>query len=113
MFSKFILTSFFLIGLLISVPAVASDSIEQCLAEHETCSKACLEKDTAGSQAACVAQCGLAEAQCAGNIGLKTGEPYIRDKIEELEGFMKRFLDDFLPENDTQSQPDHPNHTDT
>lgn len=113
MFSKVKFSFFLLSTLLLSAPVWAADSIEACLAEHENCVDICLEKESVGSKAACIAQCGVSEAKCAGELGLKTSEPIIRDKIEELEGFMKRFMDDFLPKTDPQPEPARPNHTDT
>lgn len=91
----FILASVFL-G--VSSGAQAKGELDQCLQAHETCVSTCEEKETLGAKSACVAQCAVSQAQCAGEVGLKTGEPYILDKIEELEGFIENFLKDFLPD---------------
>lgn len=93
-FKTFILATAFLGA---ATTAEAKGELDQCLVTHESCIATCMEKDTLGSKSACVAQCGVSEAQCAGEIGLKTGEPYILDKIEEMEGLIERFLEDFMP----------------
>ncbi|MDV7338333.1 hypothetical protein RYZ26_01910 [Terasakiella sp. A23] len=83
--------------ILFANPAYAETALETCVNDHHRCTSTCFETGSKGSQAACVAKCAASEAQCAGEIGLKTGEPFIREKVEELEGFMKRFFEDVIP----------------
>ncbi|WP_028880801.1 hypothetical protein [Terasakiella pusilla] len=102
-FKTLILASAF-IGL--TATAEAKGELDQCLEGHESCIATCMDKETLGSKSACVAQCAVSEAQCAGEIGLKTGEPYILDKIEEMEGLIEKFLKDFMPGYRSTPEPD-------
>ena len=85
------------VSLLLAFPALAKTDVEQCVKTHDSCSKSCLELDSEGSKAACVAKCAGQEAKCAGEIGLGTTEPFMRKKAKELEDLLNQFLDDFLP----------------
>ncbi len=100
---------------LFASPAFATTAIETCVNDHHSCTQVCFEKESEGAKAACIAKCAGVEAQCVGGVGLKTGEPFIREKVEELEGFMKRFFDDVipLPKETPPSPQETPSSTDT
>lgn len=97
--------SIFILTLVLSLPAWADVDIENCIAEHQNCTTACLQMDTGASQAACVAQCAGSEAQCVGHVGLKRSEPLIRRKAEQLENLLKDFFGDILPEFEQKPPP--------
>jgi hypothetical protein len=103
----------FALSLLIAFPAFAKTDVEQCVKTHDSCSQNCLELDTEGSKAACVAKCAGQEAKCAGEIGLGTTEPFMRKKAKELEDLLDKFLDDILPNTPPPPPADTPEHTKT
>lgn len=110
---KFVIVLF--IGLFSSLPAWAQSTLEGCIEDHRLCTSDCLNVESDGTKAACVAQCAGIEAQCAGRFGIEKSEPYIRRKAQELENLLNEFFGDILPEleNKTTPAPSQQGATDT
>lgn len=92
-----------------TLPAMAADAIEQCIANHNQCTQTCLnEQEKPGAKATCVAKCAGIEAQCVGQVGIEQSEPFIREKAEQLEGILKDLLDNLLPKAPPPPAPPQP-----
>jgi len=93
------------------VPAMAwaGQDLKQCFNAHNECVTGCFELENKSAQATCIAQCAGTEAKCAGEIGLESSKPYIRDKAEQLEKLLQEFFNDVLPipEQDPEPTPEN------
>lgn len=92
------------------VPAIAwaGQDLKQCFSAHNECVTGCFELENKSAQATCIAQCAGTEAKCAGEIGLESSKPYIRDKAEQLEKLLQEFFNDVLPipEQSPEAEPE-------
>lgn len=94
--------------MMVPVFAWAGQDLKQCFAAHNACVTDCFELEKESAQATCIAQCAGTEARCAGEIGLESSKPYIRDKAEQLEKLLQEFFNDVLPLPEEDPEPESP-----
>jgi hypothetical protein len=90
--------------------AYGQSALKECFAQHNQCVEDCFSLDSEGSQASCITKCAGVEATCAGEVGLESTKPFIREKTEQLEQLLDDFFGDILPK---ENEPEPPIQSET